>query len=92
MKRNFLTAGLMAVVLALPMQAGIVKGTVIDGATNKPVAGVVVSTAGGSITSTTAIDGIYMLQNLEEGKCRSSKLRNCQVRCLLVSGTNERSR
>ncbi|MBR5843356.1 MAG: carboxypeptidase-like regulatory domain-containing protein, partial [Bacteroidaceae bacterium] len=67
MKRNYLTAGLMAIVLALPMQAGIVKGTVIDSATKKPVAGVVVSTAGGSIVTTTAADGTYVLEGVEEG-------------------------
>ena len=67
MKRNYLTAGLMAIILALPMQAGIVKGTVIDSATKKPVAGVVVSTAGGSIVTTTAADGTYVLEGVEEG-------------------------
>ena len=67
MKRNLLTAGLFAVMLALPMQAGIVKGTVIDEATQKPLGGVVVSMAGGSIMTTTAADGTYVLEGVEEG-------------------------
>jgi hypothetical protein len=43
MKRNFLTAGLVTVVLALPMQAGIVRGTVIDDASAWLLGGGVVS-------------------------------------------------
>jgi hypothetical protein len=41
---------------------------VIDSATKEPVAGVVVSTAGGSIAAITATDGTYVLQGVEEGR------------------------
>ena len=67
MKKNLVTTLLFASVLAVPMQAGIVKGTVIDSATREPVSGVVVSAAGGSIIATTAADGTYVLQGVEEG-------------------------
>ena len=67
MKRKLLTAGCLAIVLALPVEAGIVRGTVIDSATKKPVSGVVVSAAGGSKVAITAADGTYVLQDVEEG-------------------------
>ena len=41
--------------IGMPMQAGIVRGTVIDSATKEPVQGVVVSTAGGSVVAITAV-------------------------------------
>ena len=67
MKRVFYVAALFAMSMVSPMHAAIVQGTVIDDASARPLAGVAVSIAGGSSTTTTAIDGTYVLQNVEEG-------------------------
>lgn len=67
MKRVFYVAALFAMSMVSPMHAAIVQGTVIDDASARPLAGVAVSIAGGSATTTTAIDGTYVLQNVEEG-------------------------
>lgn len=67
MKRNLLSAVLLIVSVLLPMQAAIVRGKVIDDVTKKPVAGVVVSIAGGSVVTTTAENGRYELRGVAEG-------------------------
>lgn len=67
MKKTLGATVLLAIAMAVPMQAAIVRGTVIDDVTKQPLSGVIVSTAGGSVTTTTAADGTYVLQEVEPG-------------------------
>lgn len=67
MKRSFWTTVILALAIALPTQAGIVRGTVIDDVTKKPLAGVTVSINGGGVSAVTASDGTYVLNDVEEG-------------------------
>ena len=67
MKKNWLTTALLATLVVMPMTAGIVRGTVVDGDTKQPISGVTVSMSGGEFVTTTAADGSYQLQGVDEG-------------------------
>ncbi len=66
MKRNFWLTVLLSLAICLPLQAGVVLGTVIDDETKKPIVDVNVS-IGGSKAVKTASDGTYQLTEVPEG-------------------------
>ncbi len=68
MKRNFWTMAFLAAAITLPVEAGIVQGTVVDSETKKPLADVTVSIPGDAKIVKTGLDGSYRLQDVTEGK------------------------
>lgn len=67
MRRNLLATVFLALSATLPLMAGVVRGTVIDDVTKKPVSGVAVSIAECGLVTTTAADGTYVLSDVREG-------------------------
>ncbi len=88
MRKNLWTTALLLAAIALPSQAAIVRGTVIDDVTKNPMQGVVVSITEGSITAITAADGTYELRNVAEGnnviafQCENYALQSVDVTVL----------